>query len=102
MIGSYNARSAGDNHEETADFHVRDITNKRSTGAFRSAELALASLKSHPEGHYSINDHRGHWCEVQVHGGDRLVRHVLMLDGNPAPFINIDSGMRGPPAVDLP
>jgi hypothetical protein len=71
-------------------FHLRDISNRRSAGTFESELAALATLRGRPDGHFSINNHQGKWCEVEVRGGDRYIRHVLMVDGSPAAFTNID------------
>jgi hypothetical protein len=71
-------------------FHLRDISNRRFAGTFESESAALASLRGRPDGHFSINNHQGEWCEVEVRGGARYIRHVLMVDGSPAAFTNID------------
>jgi hypothetical protein len=76
---------------ELVRFHVRDITNSRAAGEFESEYVALASLKGGPDGHFSVNNHRGAWCEVEVRGGERFVRHALMVGGNHAAYTNIDS-----------
>ena len=81
---------AGKARDALVRFHVRDITNRRFAGTSDSEWAALASLRGGPDGHFSINNHRGDWCEVQVRGGDRYIRHVLMVDGSPAAFTNID------------
>jgi hypothetical protein len=57
-------------------------------------------LAGRPDRFYSINDGQGGWCEVQVWRGERFVRHELMSDGSPAPFVSIEgtatgSGRRG-------
>lgn len=90
MTELHDARLVARNQEERVQFHVRDIMNSRIVGAFQTMEVALAALKGRPDGHFSINNHQGDWCEVEVWGGDRFVRHVLMVDGNPAAFTNID------------
>ncbi len=73
-------------------FHVRDITNRRTIGEFESERLALDSLKGRADGLFSINNHQGDWCEVEIRGGDRFVRHALMIAGAPAAFTNIELG----------
>jgi len=86
----YDPAHAGKSADVYEDFHVRDITNRRSAGDFHSESVALASLQGRPDGHFSINNHQGKWCEVEIRGGDRYVRHNLMVDGSPAAFTNID------------
>jgi hypothetical protein len=81
---------AGKTPRTLVQFHLRDITNRRLAGAFESESAALASLRGRPDGHFSINNHQGKWCEVVVRGGDRFIRHILMVDGSPAAFTNID------------
>jgi hypothetical protein len=96
-IGLANLKSVGDDSsaatkplESLVQFHLRDITNRRFAGTFESESAALASLRGRPDGRFSINNHQGKWCEVEVRGGDRYIRHVLMVDGSPAAFTKID------------
>lgn len=72
-------------------FYLRDITNRRTLGAFASEAAALAALKGGPNGHFSVNNHCGLWCEVEVRDGDRYVRHALMADGQPVAYRSADS-----------
>jgi hypothetical protein len=74
-------------------FYLRDITHGHVLGVFPSETVALDSLRGKADGHFSINDHRGQWCEVEVRGGARFVRYVLMAKGAPAVFIGIDREM---------
>lgn len=76
--------------EEHVQFHVRDIVNRRGAGIFESETEALASLKGVGDGRFSVNNHRGAWCEVLVCKGELLVRRSLMDDGNPAAFLSIE------------
>jgi hypothetical protein len=87
-------RLIGGRPQGAVQFRVRDVENARSAGDFASEDLALASLKGRPDGRFSINNHRGEWCEVEVRGGNRFVRFSLMVDGSPAAFTNIDLGGR--------
>jgi hypothetical protein len=96
-IGLANGKSVGDGSfavpkpfESLVQFYLRDITNRRFAGTFESESAALASLRGHPDGRFSINNHQGKWCEVEVRGGERYVRHVLMVDGSPAAFTKFD------------
>jgi hypothetical protein len=57
---------------------------------FPTEAAALASLRGGDDGLFSINDHQGHWCEVEVRHGSRFVRYALMVDGTPALFSGID------------
>lgn len=86
----------GKDPEGRVQYHVRDIVNRRLAGAFASEFLALASLKGVRDGRFSINNHQGDWCEVEVRGGKRFVRHALMADGSPAAFLSIDLEPRDP------
>ncbi len=72
-------------------FYLRDISHRRFAGSFESEPIALASLRGGPDGHFSINNHHGQWCEVEVRGGDRYIRHALMANGSPVAFRNIDT-----------
>jgi len=81
------ARKTG---ESGVQFHMRDITNTRLAGTFASEAAALASLRGRRDGHFSINNHQGAWCEVEVRKGSRYIRHALMVDGSPAAFTKLD------------
>ena len=85
-----NLANARETLKSLVQFHLRDITNRRFAGTFASESAALASLRGRPDGRFSINNHQGDWCEVEVRGGDRYIRHVLMVDGSPAAFTRID------------
>lgn len=87
---------------ERVQFHVRDIENRRDAGVFESESTALAFLKGGGDGRFSINNHRGDWCEVLVRGGERYVRHALMAEGGPAAFLSIEPGSRGTRVEDGP
>ena len=76
--------------DTTVGYHVRDIKNRRNAGVFTSESDALGSLRGAADGHFSINNHKGQWCEVEIRGGDRYIRSALMIDGSPAAFTNVD------------
>src|SRR3712207_7481514 len=56
------------------------------TTLFRSS-VALASLRGGLDGHFSINNHQGDWCEVLVRGGEPFVRRSLMDGDGPAAYL---------------
>jgi hypothetical protein len=76
---------------EPVRYHLRDITNRRAVGEFGSDAAALAALKGGPDGHFSVNNHGGDWCEVLVRGGDLYVRHALMAGGVPVGYTSTDA-----------